>query len=84
MGAESREESPKVLTRDRPFEGSGSRFPVVLKIEALSQSQSKLIIRFRIYEIEYLDKRRTPKANIFVSPEALMLEKEREPEEAVI
>ena len=39
MGAESREESPKVLTRELPLEGTGSRLPVILKIEeALSQS----------------------------------------------
>ena len=39
LGAESREESPKVLTRELPLEGTGSRLPVVLKIEeVLSQS----------------------------------------------
>jgi hypothetical protein len=39
LGAESQEEYPKVLTRELPFEGTGSRFPVVLKIEeALGQS----------------------------------------------
>ena len=39
LGAESREESRKVLTRELPFEGTGSRLPVILQIEeALSQS----------------------------------------------
>ena len=39
MGAESREGSPKDLTRELPLERTGSRLPLVLKIEeTLSQS----------------------------------------------
>ena len=39
LGAQSREKSPKDLTRELPLERTGSRLPLVLKIEeTLSQS----------------------------------------------